>query len=231
MISYVFILYYWEYMKRFVEDALIETNTSASEYWADKLARDCNKAYLRIWREITQTHEDFFWNYWITDIQAWANEYEIQRTWEEDEDENVIPWIDKVKKVYLLCGDVYEELPQLSDLQEREWMKGWTIKDNHIILSWTPEEDIEDWLKLEGTCIMNIPDWTVDSDEDIFPLRPELDYYKPMIATDLRIRLWRSKQDFDKENIAKQDYAEELMELKRFITERVQWIYYTNLTY
>ena len=218
-------------MKRFVEDALTETNTSASEYWTDKLARDCNKAYLRIRREITQTHEDFFWNYWITDVQAWANEYEIQRTWETDDDNNVIPWIDKVKKVYLLCGDAYEELPQLSDYQERAGMRWWTIKDNHIILSWTPEEDIEDWLKLEGTCIMNIPDWTDNTDDDIFPLRPELDYYKPMIATDLRIRLWRSKQDFDKENIAKQDYAEELMELKRFITERVQSIYYTNLTY
>jgi hypothetical protein len=32
-------------------------------------------------------------------------------------------------------------------------------------------------------------------------------------------------------NIAKQEYAEELMEMKRYITERVQSIYYTNLTY
>ena len=116
MISNVFILYYWELMKRFVEDALLETNTSVSEYWEAKLARDCNKAYLRIRREITQTHEDFFWNYWITDIQAWANEYEIQREWvtenEWEEDEYVIPWIDKVKKVYLKQWDRYVEIPQ-----------------------------------------------------------------------------------------------------------------------
>lgn len=60
MISNVFILYYWDNMKRFVEDALLETNTSATEYWEDKLARDCQKAYQRIRREITQVHEDFF---------------------------------------------------------------------------------------------------------------------------------------------------------------------------
>jgi hypothetical protein len=35
------------------------------------------------------------------------------------------------------------ELPQLSDYQERTGMKGWVLKDNHIILTWTPEEDIE----------------------------------------------------------------------------------------
>lgn len=231
MISNVFILYYWELMKRFVEDALLETNTSVSEYWQTKLNADCSKAYMRIRREITQTHEDFFWNYWITDLQEWATEYEIQRVWTTDDDNNDIPWIDKVKKVYIKQWDNYVELPQLSDWQERNWAKGWTLKDNHIILNWTPEEDIEDWLKLEGTCIMNIPDWTENGDDDIFPLRPELEYYKPIIATELKIRLWRAKQDFEKEGIAKQDYQEELAELKRFITERVQWIYYTNLTY
>lgn len=230
MISNVFILYYWELMKRFVEDALLETNTSVSEYWQTKLNADCSKAYIRIRREITQTHEDFFWNYWITDIQAWANEYEIQRVWTTDDDDNDIPWIDKVKKVYIKQWDNYVELPQLADIQEREGVKGWTLKDNHIILNREPSEDIEDWLKLEGTCIMNQPDWT-DNTDDIFPLRPELEYYKPILATDLKIRLWRHKQNFDKVKEAKQDYAEELMELKRFITERVQWIYYTNLSY
>ena len=222
-------------MKRFIEDALKETNTSKTEYWEDKLIRDCQKVYQRIRREITQVHEDFFWNYWITDIQAWANEYEIQREWvtvnEWEDDEYIVPWIDKVKRVYLLQWDTYVELPQLSDYQERAGMKGWVLKDNHIILTWAPEEDITDWLKLEGTCIINQPDWTEDSDDDIFPNWKELDYYKPIIATNLKIALWRSKQDFDKENIAKQDYQEELMEMKRYITERVQSIYYTNLTY
>ena len=230
MISNVFILYYWELMKRFVEDALLETNTSASEYWTTKLSADCSKAYIRIRREITQTHEDFFWNYWITDLQEWATEYAIQREWDTTWD-TPIPWIDKVKKVYIKQWDNYVELPQLADIQEREGVKGWTLKDNHIILNREPSEDIEDWLKLEGTCIMNIPDWTDNGDDDIFPLRPELEYYKPIIATELRIRLWRAKQNFDKEKEAKQDYAEELAELKRFITERVQWIYYTNLSY
>ena len=66
-------------MKRFIEDALVETNTSKSEYWTDKLKTDCSKVYLEIWREINHTHEDYFWNYWTTDIQQGATEYNIQR--------------------------------------------------------------------------------------------------------------------------------------------------------
>ena len=235
MISYVFILYYWEYMKRFIEDALEETNTSKAEYWEDKLKADCTKVYLRIWREIVNTHEDYFWNYWTTDIQQGATEYNIQRTAqvinEGEEDEYTVPWIDKVKRVYLLCGETYMELPQLSDYQERTGMKGWVLKDNHIILTWTPEEDIENWLKLEGTEAVNEPDWDDNWEDDIFPWHDDLKLYQPIVWTALKINLWRAKQDFDRMNIAKQEYAEELMEMKRYITERVQSIYYTNLTY
>jgi hypothetical protein len=110
-------------------------------------------------------------------------------------------------------------------------MKGWVLKDNHIILTWTPEEDIENWLKLEGTEAVNEPDWDDNWDDDIFPWHDDLKLYQPIVWTALKINLWRAKQDFDRMNIAKQEYAEELMEMKRYITERVQSIYYTNLTY
>ena len=222
-------------MKRFIEDALKETNTSKTEYWEDKLKADCTKVYLRIWREIVNTHEDYFWNYWTTDIQQGATEYNIQRKeqvineWEEDE--YTVPWIDKVKRVYLLQWETYVELPQLSDYQERAGLKWWVLKDNHIILTWTPEEDITDWLKLEGTEAINEPDWDDNWDDDIFPWHDDLKLYQPIVWTALKINLWRAKQDFDRMNIAKQEYAEELMEMKRYITERVQSIYYTNLTY
>ena len=218
-------------MKRFIEDALKETNTSAASYWEQKLKDDAQKIYLQIWRLISNTHEDYFWNYWLTDLQEWANEYEIQRKWEADEEENQIPWIDKVKKVYIKQWDNYVELPQLSDWEEWVWEKGWMIKDNHIILSWTPEEDIEDWLKLEWTISPNTPDMSSSDTEDLFPYHADLDAYEPVLALWLKQILWRAKQDFDKANLAKADFLEGQEEMKRYITERVQKIYYTNNTY
>lgn len=238
MISYVFILYYWDYMKRFIEDALTETNTSISEYWEDKIKSDALKVYVKVWRAITQTHEDYFWNYWTTDIQAWATEYAIQRQaqvineWESDE--YTVPWIDKVKRVLIKATDdwMYLEIPHLDDYQERAGMKGWTLKDNHIILNWIPDANIEDWLKLEGIEVVNEPDMDDDTTtEDLFPWHEDLNQFIPVLATWLKVILWKAKQDFDRMNIAKQDYYEELEEMKRYITERVQDIYYTNLTY
>lgn len=217
-------------MKRFIEDALVETNTSLAAYWEQKLYGDAYKIYLQVWRTISNTHEDYFWNYWITDLQEWASEYQIQREWDLTWD-NPIPWIDKVKKVYVKQWDTYVEIPQLSDLDERRWMKWWTIKDNHIMLNWTPTEDIEDWLKLEWTISTNNPDMSDADEQDLFPYHPDLWLFEPVLASWLKWKLWLAKQDFDKANLAKQEFYEGQEEMRRYIAERVQWIYYTNLTY
>ena len=217
-------------MKRFIEDAVLETNTSVADYWEDKLYGDAIKVYLQVWRTISNTHEDYFWNYWFTDLQEWANEYELQGQWLYSWDEQ-IPWIDKVKKVYIKCWDGYQEIPQLTDRQENSWIKWWTIKDKHIILSWTPEEDVEDWLKLEWTICPNYPDMSEHDTSDLFPYHEELWNYEPLLALWLKQILRRAKQDFDKANLAKQEFLEWQEEMRRYIAERVQWIYYTNLTY
>lgn len=217
-------------MKRFIEDAVLETNTSVADYWEDKLYGDAIKVYLQVWRTISNTHEDYFWNYWFTDLQEWANEYELQGQWLTSWDEQ-IPWIDKVKKVYIKCWDGYQEIPQLTDWQENSWIKWWMIKDKHIILSWTPEEDVEDWLKLEWTICPNYPDMSSDDATDLFPYHEELWNYEPLLASWLKWKLWLAKQDFDKANLAKQEFLEWQEEMRRYIAERVQWIYYTNLTY
>lgn len=218
-------------MKRFIEDALTETNTSIASYWEDKLYADAIKVYLQVWRTISNTHEDYFWNYWYTDLQEGASEYELQGQWLTSWDDT-IPWIDKVKKVYIKDADGnYNEIPQLSDLQERDGMKGWTIKDKHLILSWTPEDDVEDWIKLEGTICPNYPDMSSDDSADLFPYHEELWNYQPVLASWIKWKLWLAKQDFDKANLAKAEFYEGQEEMRRYIAERVQGIYYTNLTY
>ena len=72
-------------------DASMETNTSVKEYWESKIIRDLNSVYRKVWRNIVRLHEDYFWNYWTTDIQEEVNEYAIQR--------KETSYVDKVGKV------------------------------------------------------------------------------------------------------------------------------------
>lgn len=235
-------------VKQIIEDACTETNTSLKEYWEEKALLDFNKIYRRVWRSVVRTHEDYFRNYWTTDIQEWVTEYAIQRKEQEvpetriEEDENweeievetwnmiKVPWISKVKKVSILFWEHYKEIPQLTDLQERTGYKGWILRDNHVILTWTPEEDIEEWIKLEWIQSVNDLDWE-STEEDIFPWHEDLSDFSDVLALGLKVKLWGAKQDFEKKATANEDYEIALEDMRRFVAERVQTVYYTNLQY
>lgn len=221
------------YVQKLIEKSCRKTNTSLTEYWEDNILDDLNEIYSEIRRLIVNMHEDYFWTYWTTDIQEWATEYNIQR--KEVIDETVtpaihIPWIAKVKKVYILVDERYVEIPQLSDYQERLWEKWYVLKDNHIILTRTPEEDIEDWLRVEG--IQAINELTMESEDiDFFPWHEDLLQFQTVLYSWLKKVLRDWKQDFEKANIETWKYENKKAEMMRYIAERVQDIYYTNLTY
>lgn len=220
-------------VQKLIEKSCRKTNTSLTEYWQDNVLDDLNEIYSEIWRLIVNMHEDYFWTYWTTDIQEWATEYNIQRT--EVIDETVtpaihIPWIAKVKKVFILVDERYVEIPQLSDYQERLWEKWYVLKDNHIILTRTPKEDIEDWLRVEG--IQAINELTMESEDiDFFPWHEDLLQFQTVLYSWLKKVLRDWKQDFEKANIETWKYENKKAEMMRYIAERVQDIYYTNLTY
>jgi DNA-binding PadR family transcriptional regulator len=54
-----------------------------------------------------------------------------------------------VEKVYLITENGQELLKELSDLEQVEGVRGYVLKDNHIILNRVPEETIEGGLRLE----------------------------------------------------------------------------------
>ena len=220
-------------VEEIIKDACLETNTNIKEYWEDKLISDFNEIYRKVRRWVVRVHEDYFWTYWTTDIQEWVTEYAIQRKEVEIEDwEELIkvPWIAKVKKVYILCWETYREVPQLDDFQERAWMKGWTLKDNHIILTREPDEDIENGLKLEGIQAVNDLDWESE-EEDMFPWHEDLQDFTHVLTNGLKIKLWNAKQNFEKKQVAQADYDAAFSDMIVYISERVQDIYYTKLTY
>jgi hypothetical protein len=230
-----------------IQDLFIEayedTNTSTANYPYSKALTKFNEIYSEVRRMIVSTQEDYFWTYRTTNLQEWASEYKVEREETEledefwnpvlDEDENPIkvPWIAKVKKVLLKDSDwAYHLIPELSDLEETSGMRGWTLKDNHIFLNRVPTEDIEDWLRIEGIQAINpVSDLTANIEDTIFPWHSDLKQFHNVLKDWLRMELREHKQDFEKADRCKARYEEGLEKMKRYISQRVQAIYFSDV--
>lgn len=204
-------------VKEILAYAYGETNTSQAQVSQEKAVEKLNKIYKKLWRVIVNTQEDYFWNYWTTDIQKGATEYEIQRK-EAQVGSKLIPWIAKIREVQIKSGESYESF------------EAWSLADNHIILDFIPQKDEEDWLRIAGIQAINDLKLT-DEEEMIFPWHEDLTDFTTVLAKGLEYELWKGKQEFEKANFAMQEYQAELQEMIRFITQRVQKIYHTNLQY
>ena len=223
-----------------IQDLIVEayedTNTSTANYPYTKALKKLNEMYTEMYRMIVTTQEDYFWTYWNTDLQQWAREYKVEREQTSYEDPDTwdtvyVPWIAKVKKVIIRNNDEDSyELPELSDLEESMGLKGRKLKDNHIFLNWTPTETVEWWLEIQGIQAINpITDTNADIEDTIFPWHSDLKQFDKVLMVWLKAELWEHKQDFDKSDRAKARYEEELEKMKRYITQRVQSIYYSDL--
>ena len=220
----------------FVE-AYEDTNTSTANYPYTKALVKFNELYEEVYRMIVTTQEDYFWTYWNTDLQQWAREYKVEREQTSYEDPDTwdtvyVPWIAKVKKVVIRNDENSYELPELSDLEESYGMKGWKLKDNHIFLNWTPTETIENWLEIQGIQAINPISWTlseIDIEDVIFPWHSDLKQFYKVIMDWLKAELREHKQDFEKSDRMKARYEEWLEKMKRYITQRVQSIYYSDV--
>jgi len=220
----------------FVE-AYEDTNTSTANYPYTKALTKFNEIYKEVWRMVVTTQEDYFWTYWNTDLQEWAREYKVEReqTSYTDSQWNTVyvPWIAKVKKVIIREDeDNSYELQELSDMEEDCWVKGWKLKDNHIFLNFTPDKTIEWGLEIQGIQAINTISWNlaeINVEDVIFPWHSDLkDFYK-VVMMGLKAELREHKQDFDKSDREKARYEEELEKMKRYITQRVQSIYYSDV--
>lgn len=213
------------------DDAYEDTNTSVANYPYAKALRKFNKVYKEIYRLIVTTQEEYFWTYWNTDLQEWATEYKIEReqtSYIEDWETVYVPWIAKVEKVYLITENGQELLKGLPDLEQVEGMKGYVLKDNHIILNRVPEETIEGWLRLEWIQALNT--LTLEDTEDaLFAKQQDLRDFEQVLVDGLKVELREHKQDFEKADRARNTYEQEKEEMKRYISQRVQSIYYSNV--
>jgi len=213
------------------KDAYEDTNTSRTSYPYEKALRKFNGMYKEIYRMIVTTQENYFRTYRNTDLQEWATEYKIEReqtSYIEDGETVYVPWIAKVEKVYLITENGQELLKELSDLEQVEGVRGYVLKDNHIILNRVPEETIEGGLRLEWIEAVN--ELTLEDEEgSIFPNQQDLRDFESVLVAWLKVELREHKQDFDKADRARNLYEQKKEEMKRYITQRVQSIYFSNV--
>jgi len=222
-----------------IQDLIVEayedTNTSTANYPYSKALRKLNEVYSEVYRMIVTTQEDYFWTYWTTDLQEWAREYMVEReqTSYTDSQWNTVyvPWIAKVKKVVIRNNDESGyEIPELSDLEESNGMKWWKLKDNHIFLNWTPTEDVEWGLEIQWIQAINeLTDLAANIEDVVFPWHSDLKQFTKVLLVGLKAELWDHKQDFNKTNWARNEYNDELEKMKRYISQRVQSIYYSDV--
>lgn len=221
-------------IQNLLEEAYEDTNTSIANYPYTKGLNKLNEIYSEMYRMIVTTQEDYFWTYWNTDLQQWAREYKVEREWTTYTDDewvvHTVPWIEKVKKVIIWRDEETSyELPELSDLEESTGLKWWTLKDNHIFLNWTPTETIEWWLEIQWIQNINPVELTDEEVDAIFPWHSDLKQFHKVLMDWLRAELWEHKQDFEKSDRAKARYEEWLEKMKRYVTQRVQSIYYSDV--
>lgn len=213
------------------KEAYEDTNTSVANYPYAKALKKFNAMYKEIYRMIVNTQENYFRTYRNTDLQEWATEYKIEReqtSYIEDGETVYVPWIAKVEKVYLITENGQELLKELSDLEQVEGVRGYVLKDNHIILNRVPEETIEGGLRLEWIEAVN--ELTLEDEEgSIFPNQQDLRDFESVLVAWLKVELREHKQDFDKADRARNLYEQKKEEMKRYISQRVQSIYFSNV--
>lgn len=213
------------------QEAYEDTNTSVTNYPYAKALKKFNAMYKEIYRMIVNTQENYFRTYRNTDLQEWATEYKIEReqtSYIEEWETVYVPWIAKVEKVYLITENGQELLKELSDLEQVEGVRGYVLKDNHIILNRVPEETIEGGLRLEWIEAVN--ELTLEDEEGtIFPNQQDLRDFQSVLVTGLKVELREHKQDFDKADRARNLYEQKKEEMKRYISQRVQSIYFSNV--
>ena len=199
------------------KEAYEDTNTSVTNYPYAKALKKFNAMYKEIYRMIVNTQENYFRTYRNTDLQEWASEYKIEReqtSYIEEWETVYVPWIAKVEKVYLITENGQELLKELSDLEQVEGVRGYVLKDNHIILNRVPEETIEGGLRLEWIEAVN--ELTLEDEEgSIFPNQQDLRDFESVLVAWLKVELREHKQDFDKADRARNLYEQKKEEMKR----------------
>lgn len=213
---------------KIISIARFETNTANTKFPQDYIIESLNDIYKELWDLILEVDEKYFWNIWKTNINKNQTEYDIMREETINREGTIIPGISKIQNIKILSKNKYTTLKELTENERERGDKWWFLADNHIILNWIPTEEIENWILLEGVESVNrLKIW--GEKESIFPWHLDLARYWKVLLYGLKWKLWEGKQDFDKSSRAFQFWENEKEKMSRSITQRTQWIYFSNI--
>lgn len=192
-----------------------------------------NPTYHDIENEISsRVWEDYFYEYFKTDIIQNQNEYSFEMSSPTNE------WVKKVISVEVKWDDIsnYEmllplrantndrlSLNQLSSISIDSWF--YDIKDSSIFLYPTPKTTVANWLKMQA--IINLTDLTLSSIEtDIFKWSTDLRQYHTLIYLWAKTYIYTRRQEFDNVAQSRNEYNIELNKMIQQLQTRYIWPIY-----
>ena len=211
-------------IKDYLLRARKETNTSEHQISDIELLSYLNRRRNELANEIIRlVNEDFFYDIFTTDLIAGQFEYSFQEC---------TPSIEGVKKFitlevkrddhYILIpkkpmNSLWFTLEQMENLSINEAF--FDIKDSSIFLYPLSGKTVQDGIR--GQVITSIKDLKLnDTESTIFPWHTDLrDYYELMYIW-AKIDCRDCKQEFDKKQIAMQDFEYKKKQMISFLTNR-----------
>lgn len=213
-------------IKDYLAKARKETNTSVHQLSDAELLDFLNRRRNELVNElITKVNEDFFYEIFTTDLVAGQNEYSLQKCSPEQEGMKKIisleiksredsPYTLIPKKGMNTLGLSLDELNNMSESQTF-----FDIKDSSIFLYPTPKQTIENGIR--GQTITSVRDLQLtDNEEAIFPGHSDLRDFYELIYIGAKIDCRDVKQDFDKKNLALNDYEMTKRKMLSYLSDR-----------
>lgn len=210
----------------YIQKARKETNTSNYQLSDSELLDYLNRRRNELANEIIRSvNEDFFYEIFTTDLIAGQNEYSLQECSAEKEGIKKLisievkrneqePYRLIPKKSMSTTGLSLEEMGSLSKTQAF-----WDIKDSSIFLFPASDDPVLDGIR--GQAIASIKDLKLtDREDQIFPWHSDLREWNELIYIWAKIDCWSAKQDFEKKQMARNDYEMKKKQMLTFLTDR-----------
>lgn len=213
-------------IKDYLERARKETNTSIYQVSDVELLDFLNRRRNEIVNElITKVNEDFFFEIFTTDLVAGQNEYSLQKCLPDQEGMKKIisleiktedgrPYMLIPKRGMNSLGLSLDELNSMSENQSF-----FDIKDSSIFLYPAPKESVQNGIR--GQAITSVRDLKLTDDEEaIFPGHSDLRDFYELIYIWAKVDCRDLKQDFDKKNLAMNDYELLKKKMLTYLSDR-----------
>ena len=211
-----------------IDKALFDTRTPTWEINNDDLVRELNVQRDYIVETVkNKLSENFFYDEYETDFFANQNEYNNLETILankvlginvkfSDTDEK------RVKATYIDPLDFFASIDDFSNNTSKQ-SPFYTVKEQSFFIYPTPDKDVINGLRFYA--LVRLPELTISSTEaDIWGERIQGQF--DILSLSLEESIYKNQQDFNKANIARQNFQNRLDDMLNQLSWRVKTVQY-----